>query len=755
VVILLAATLFAGSALLFLVQPIFAKMVLPFVGGAPAMWNTCVMGFQIALLAGYGYAHLSTTRLALARQVVLHVFLLTIAALALPIGLRMASPPPPDSSPIPWLIAGLAVSVALPFFVISATAPMLQRWFSVTRHRSASDPFFLYSASNAGSIVGLLSYPLLLEPALRLDEQSLLWTGGYGVLAILATVCGLLCWRDVDPAMSSTPNGADSNGMQVSSVGGRERGTWMFLAAVPSSLMLGVTTYVSTDIATVPLLWIIPLVLYLLSFIVAFSVKSQGSRGHTPTRGDLAPSRSATAAGASERLVTPVSRALPLLVLPMLLMLFTKTTLSAGLIIPFHLVTFFAAALVCHLRLFASRPSAAHLTEFYLWIAVGGMLGGIFNSLVAPALFTEIAEYPLALVAACALMPDRAPRDAAVPWRGGLVRIALVAALTAIIVIVELRIGLSPSTTLLLLSVPAVLTLSTVRYARYFGAAAGVIAAAGILHTASYGSVIHSERTFFGIHHVVSDMGGRYHALYHGTTLHGRQSLDPQRALDPLAYYHRTGPIGEVIGVFTARVPKAHVGVVGLGTGALAAYAERGQEWTFFEIDPAVARIAADPRYFTYLQRAAVPPRIVLGDARLSLSRVAPHTFDLLILDAFSSDAVPVHLLTREALEIYRRTLTDDGLLAFHISNRHLDLEPVLGTLAETERFSALVRTDPVTPESAADGKAASVWLVMSQSAAALLPLSRDRRWTAPHQGIRSSLWTDDYSNIWSVFKGG
>ncbi len=752
--ILLAATLFAGSALLFLVQPIFARMVLPFVGGAPALWNTCVMGFQIALLAGYGYAHFSTRRLTLGRQIILHAFLLSIAALALPITLRIASPPPADSSPIPWLIAALAVSVALPFFVIAATAPMLQRWFSVTRHRSASDPFFLYSASNAGSIVGLLSYPLLLEPALRLNQQSMFWTAGYGVVVALATTCGLLCWRDVDPAVS-IPGADDSNGTPVSNPGGRDRRRWMLLTAVPSSLMLGVTTYLSTDIAAVPLLWIIPLVLYLLSFIVAFSVKSQRSRGPTPARSALAPSRSDAAAGASQWLIAPVSRVLPLLALPMLMMLFTKSTLPARLVIPFHLVTFFTAALACHLRLFASRPSAAHLTEFYLWISVGGMLGGIFNSLVAPAMFTEIAEYPIALVAACALMPDRTSRDAAGPWRGGMVRLVLVAALTAIIAMLDSKIGLKPSTTLFLLLVPALLTLSTVRYAAYFGAAAGVIAVVGIFHTASYGSVIHSERTFFGVHHVVSDMGGQYHTLYHGTTLHGRQSLDPRRARDPLAYYHRSGPIGEVLGLFTDRVPNGRVGVVGLGTGALAAYAEHGQQWTFFEIDPAVARIAADPRYFTYLQSAVVPPRIVLGDARVSLSRVAPHTFDLLILDAFSSDAVPVHLLTREALAIYGNALTDSGLLAFHISNRHLDLEPVLGTLADAERFSALVRIDPVTGEKAAEGKTGSVWLVMSRSTDALQPLSRDRRWVAPHHSIGSSVWTDDYSNIWSVFRGG
>jgi spermidine synthase len=504
----------------------------------------------------------------------------------------------------------------------------------------------------------------------------------------------------------------------------------MVLAAVPSSLMLGVTTYLSTDIATVPLLWIIPLVLYLLSFIVSFSVRSQ-------------------------QLTLPVARVLPLFVLPMLLMLFTKSTLPAQLAIPFHLLTFFVAALSCHLRLFAARPSAGHLTEFYLWISVGGMFGGIFNSLVAPALFTEIAEYPLALVAACALMPDRTARDEARLWRGGVMRIALVAAVTTLIAILDSRIGLSPSTTLLLLNVPALLAFSTVRQARYFGAAAGVIAAIGIMHTASYGSVIHSERTFFGVHHVVSDVNGRYHALYHGTTLHGRQSVDPRRALDPLAYYHRSGPIGEVIGMFTHHVATARVGVVGLGTGALAAYAEPGQQWTFFEIDPAVVRIAQDPHYFTYLQRAAVAPRIVLGDARVSLSRVPPHSFDLLILDAFSSDAVPVHLLTREALTVYGNALTDGGLLAFHISNRHLDLEPVLSTLANAAQFAALVRSDQVRNDSTADGKASSVWLVMSRSADSLQPLTRDPWWVAPRQGTRSSLWTDDYSNIWSVFKGG
>jgi spermidine synthase len=338
-------------------------------------------------------------------------------------------------------------------------------------------------------------------------------------------------------------------------------------------------------------------------------------------------------------------------------------------------------------------------------------------------------------------------------WRGGVLRIVLVAALTASIAILVSRLGLTGRSMLALLGAPAFLIFSVSRRPLYFGAAVGAMAAAGVLYSGGYGTMIHRERTFFGVYRIIIDPTGRYRALYHGTTLHGSQSLDRTQSLEPLTYYHRTGPIGQFMGGFSNLHSKGHVGVIGLGTGSLAAYAMADQQWTFYEIDPAVARISANPRYFTYLMNASARSRIVLGDARLSLRNSSPHDYDLLVLDAFSSDAIPVHLLTREALEVYLGVLAEHGVIAFHISNRHLNLQPVLGRLADAKHLTALVRTDSATAETTKSGKLSSVWLLMARSRDDLLIPGADPRWVAPTTQAKGSLWTDDFSNIWSVFR--
>jgi spermidine synthase len=742
---LFAVTLFVSSALLFLLQPMFAKMVLPMLGGSPAVWNTCVVFFQAALLAGYAYVHIVTARLSLRAQVILHGALLLVAAVTFPIGLHAGWTPPTDHNPIPWLLQVLFVSVGLPFFVVSTTAPLLQKWFSGTGHPSASDPYFLYAASNAGSIVALLSYPVLVEPVLRLRDQSASWAIGYGVLAVLTTSCAVVAWRATQHAKvpQRTGAGAVPDGSNVAGRDGFRRELeaaptlpwsrrlkWLALAAAPSSLMLGVTTYLSTDIAAVPLLWIVPLVLYLVSFIAAFGTTSA-------------------------RLIDAARRALPLIVLPLVLVLFAQSTQPALLIISLHLAGFFVVALVCHFELATSRPSTVYLTEFYLWIAVGGFAGGLFNTLLAPVIFNSVAEYPAALAVACMLGSRRFQSElASSGWRSGVIRVALVGTCAASIAILAPRFALTSQGLLASLGVPALLSFSLSRRPVYFGAAVGAIAGAAGLYTAGYGTVIHRERTFFGVYRVILDPDGRYRSLYHGTTLHGRQSLDPSRSMEPLTYYHRTGPIGQLLTAFADRHPTGRVGAVGLGTGSLAPYATAGQHWTFYEIDPAVVRISEDPRYFTYLPNAPAGTCIVLGDARLSLTAAAPHAYDLLILDAFSSDAIPVHLLTREALGVYRNALAPNGVIAFHISNRHLDLQPVLANLAQDEHMAALIRSDAVTEESHRGGNTSSVWLVMAQAREDLSTLLADSRWVPPRREAASALWTDDFSNIWTVFRG-
>ena len=630
-VILFTLTLFVSSALLFLLQPMFAKMVLPLLGGTPAVWNTCVMFFQAALLLGYAYSHVTTTRLAVKWQLAVHAVLLLLVLLFLPIRVDPAWTPPTTANPIPWLISVLAVSVGLPFVAVSTTAPLIQRWFSKTRHRSADDPYFLYAASNTGSIAALLSYPLLVEPALQLGQQSVAWATGYGVLLMLTLTCAVIAWRmshepgssqgapcrDTPPVTAlPAPAALEPEGYAaavavrgdayaVPALSWSRRLKWVALSAAPSSLMLGVTTYLSTDIAAVPLLWVIPLFLYLVTFVAAFSLTSS-------------------------RVIGVSHRALPFVVMPLFMYLVSQTTLPVRYSIPLHLLAFCLTALICHLELAESRPPAWRLTEFYLWVAVGGLVGGVFNTLLAPVIFTQVAEYSIALLVAVSLPSDwRRPASGITRlWHGGVVRVMLVGAWTGGVAVIAARFGFSGGIVFALLGPAALLILGLSRTPKYFGAALAAMSAAGLLYNGGGDTVLYRERTFFGVYRVVTEAGG-YRALYHGTTLHGRQSLDPSGSMEPLSYYHRTGPIGEFLTRFAVGRPNGRVGVIGLGIGSLVTYASVNQRWTFYEIDPAIVRISSDPRYFTFLTNAATRPTIVLGDARLSLRAAVPRGYDL------------------------------------------------------------------------------------------------------------------------------
>jgi SAM-dependent methyltransferase len=757
--ILFAVSLFVSSALLFLVEPMFAKMVLPLLGGSPSVWNTCVVFFQAMLLCGYLYAHAVTAWLEFKWQTALHAVIVLATILLLPIAVPGGWTPPTGHNPTFWLLGLLLVSVGLPFFVVSSTAPLLQRWFSATDHNAATDPYFLYAASNAGSLLALLSYPLFFEPLLRLHAQSVVWTAGYLLLAGLILACTLATLRratggadsprrDASSSRSDTRRVADTPFRAASGAGGegaefplddvigegtsltwRRRLKWLALSAAPSSLLLGVTTFLSTDIAAIPLLWILPLVLYLLTFIVAFAVSS-------------------------ERLRTIAGRLLPISVLPLVLLLVSQTSQPAFLVIPVHLLAFLVTALVCHLELARSRPAPRYLTEFYLCVSLGGLLGGLFNTLVAPVLFARVLEYPLALVLACLLRPDtRNPGTEPGRATGSVVRVSAVTGVTFAVVLTASRQRMENHLLLALLSIPIFLafTLSR-RPVPFAGAIAGTLAA-GLLYSGYQGAVIHAERTFFGVYRVVDQAEG-YRSLFHGTTLHGRQSLDPARIHEPLTYYHRGGPIGQVFAALASRLESGRIGVVGLGTGTLAAYATPLQRWTFYEIDPAVIRLARDSGYFSFLTDTRADIQIVPGDARLSLAHAAPHEYDLLVLDAFSSDAIPMHLMTREALALYRSRLASGGILAFHISNRHLALEHVLARLAADAGMIAVVQTGPVRVAEVSSGIESSQWLLMAAAQGDFGGLGGDKRWLRAEANRATPLWTDDFSNILSAFAG-
>jgi hypothetical protein len=757
--VLFAITLFVAAALLFWVQPMFAKMVLPLLGGSPAVWNTCVVFFQAALLAGYGYAHVAPARFGARRHAALHLGLMLLPLLILPIGIPASWDRPYDAAPILWLLGLVALAVGLPFFVVATSAPLLQSWFAGTRHATAKDPYFLYAASNLGGLAALLSYPLLLEPHLGLATQSRLWTWGYGLLVVLTLACAMALWVSGTRRANEDVNRARAVGPLAPAVAspapsplplGRQL-RWLALAFVPSSLLLSVTTYLTTDIAAVPLLWVVPLALYLLTFIVAFARRRLMPR-------------------------VAVVTAMPLTILLVALALLVGATEPLVLLLPLHLAGLVVIGLVCHGELARDRPEAEHLTAFYLWLSLGGVLGGLFNALVAPLLFTGVAEYPLVLVFAAMLLPPRHARARAKKparqvsnwqvtigsWRLAIPRLDVLlplslGILTVVLILVAQSLALSsgPIRMAVTCGVPIVICYTFLERPLRFGLGIAALFAAGLFDHSLHGRVEYRQRTFFGVHRITTDEGGRYRLLFHGNTVHGMQNLDPVHAGDPLTYYHRTGPAGRLFAALDL-VPGRlrEVAVVGLGAGSLAAYGHSGQHWTFYEIDPAVVYIARDSGYFTFLRDCSAEQEFVVGDARLRLSEADGKRCDLLVLDAFGSDATPVHLLTREALQVYLARIKQDGILAFHISNRYLNLEPVLAELAGDSNLVCLTREElKVSSEETAEGKYPSIWVIMARTPAALQGVGQRSLWVPSQRVPGKAVWTDDYSDLLGQLK--
>jgi len=742
--LLFTITLLLSSTLLFAMEPMFAKMVLPRLGGTPATWITCMLFFQSALLAGYAYAHWSTARLG-RRQPVLHGLLLLLAVGVLPVSVPRGWAPGAAGSPVLSLLGLLVVAVGLPFFVVSATAPLLQRWFSATRHHLADDPYFLYRASNLGSMVALLAYPAVVEPRLRLADQGRWWAAGYLVLVVLTAACALAPRKTAAPP---PPDGATVEGTAdpppddppPPPLGLARRARWVALSFVPSSFMLAATTYVTTEIAAVPLLWVIPLAIYLLSFVVVFSRRPflfMGVAGQLQV----------------------------VLVLELVFLVLLQATQPVLLVVATILLALFLSALVCHGRLADDRPPSARLTEFYLWVALGGALGGVFNAVVAPLAFDSIVEYPLAIVAACLLRPPRpgsssagASRvlDVAFPVGVGL----LTAALTAAGLVAGLS-SLAARGVAFALALLACAALAG-RPVR-FGLAIGAVLLVGAVPVGSHKDTLFATRTFFGVLRVEADQATHRHLLIHGTTLHGAQSTEPGRRLQPQTYYDGQGPVGDVFSRLAAPGATPEVAVIGLGVGTLACYGRAGQRWTFYEIDPAVERIARDPRLFTYLRDCPPASGVVLGDARLSLSRRPGPRFGLIAVDAFNSDSIPVHLITKQALSLYLDRLAPGGVILVNITNRYLDMRTVVGDLAGDAGLAALV-ADDLHPS---DGRApatrtGSMWVVLARDRADLATLADlanpadlagGPRWKPLPARPGARVWTDDFSNLLEALK--
>lgn len=716
-----AGTMFLGAVLLFAVQPMFAKIALPLLGGSPSVWNTAMVFFQGVLLLAYLYAHLSTRWLGARRQSLLHGIVLAVAFAALPIA-AAAWAPPTAESPIPWLIGFFAASIGAPVFAVATTAPLLQRWFAGTDHPAAKDPYFLYGASNLGSLLALVAYPLVIERYLSLDTQRWVWSLGYGVLAVSIALSAVLLWLRSMPTPSVRESRPDE--MTSEKITWSQRGHWTLLAFVPSSLLLGLTTHISTDIAATPLFWVVPLTLYLLTFVLVFARR--------PLLRHTWMIRLQPYVFILLAIMFPLLRVIPI-------------WFGFGL----NLLAFFAAAMLCHGELAKRRPGPSRLTEFYLWMSIGGVLGGMLNTLLAPVVFDGVYEYPIVLALACLLRP---PRGGAAERSFAWLDLIVPATLFVILLLLNGRLHDLGSVGLLvfLIAIACLLLGSVERPLRFSLAFAAVVFMTGGFNN----PVVDQERSFFGVNRIREHESGRYMLLVHGNTVHGAQLLDPARRREPVTYFSREGPLGQLFDVLASRENVNHVGVAGLGVGSVACYRRPGQDWTFFEIDPVVARMARDTRYFHFITDCAPGEPIVLGDARLSLARTVPKQLDLLILDAFSSDSVPVHLITREALALYVSKLSEDGVLAFNISNRYLDMRPILANLAADAGLVAWSQFHQPGPEAEKqDKKLSSIWLVMTRRAQNLKPLDSDARWQrlAPQAGAR--LWTDDYSNIVSAIR--
>ena len=718
---LFTATIFLSSALLFLVQPMIARLVLPRLGGSPSVWNTCMVFFQAALLLGYVYADVSTRLLGVRKQAPWHLVFLLLPLLFLPLTLG-AGGPPSSASPVWWLLTTMTLRAGVPFFAVSASAPLLQRWFAILPLSSARDPYFLYAASNAGSMLALFAYPFLLEPSMAVTQQMRVWAIGYLVLLVLLASCsGVIYWFGRDESPASVPR-PDPDPISL-----RDRLVWVAYAFVPSSLMLGVTTHISAEIAAVPLLWVIPLALYLATFIVAFS-----SGVHYVDKW--------------------LVRLLPVFVLGALGTVLVNVVASWPIAV--HLAALFTAALACHRELARRRPTVQHLTEYYIWLSVGGLLGGVLNSLIAPHLFSRVLEYPLMLAAVATMKLSSRPRRLEPGSPSVLIGlpVVLLALGTAFwtMGLIDSQVGHQP----LVLATLLALAIGYMAYRAETFAATALMAVAAIafVRPPTFGTVLFAGRSFFGIHRVIDAPDHSYHLLQHGVTTHGRQQVSASARCEQTGYYHPSGPVGQVFRThpdgFTS------VAVIGLGTGALACYAGPDDSWTFFEIDPMVERIARDTRYFTYLANSPARLSVRLGDGRLTLQTVAPSTYDLLVVDAFSSDAIPVHLLTREAVDLYFSRLKPDGILALHISNRYLDLEPVIGAIAQQQHLFALANADANIPEQDLQvGRMPSHWVVLARTQASIRQLLDRPGWRQAATKASVTGWSDEYSNILRVMR--
>lgn len=728
--LLYAVVLLISSALLFVIQPMVGKMIHPLLGGTAAVWNVAMLFFQAILLAGYLYAHLTTRWLGTRRQAWLHLGVMAVGLLFLPVAFEPPGDPASLKMPVVWLLMALAVGVGWPFFVISASTPLLQKWFSTIDHPMAADPYHLYAASNVGSIIALLGYPFLVEPHIGVTAQNTLWAICYGLLCAGVIGCAAVLWksppRDPDDDEEAPP-AADKP------VTWRRRGLWVMWGFIPTSMFLGVTTFITTDIAPMPLLWIPPLAIYILSFIVTFA------------RRRIIP----------HRLWYTL---FPVALVALATLQLTDTTGPLLVVAAVHLVGLLVVCMAFHALLAEDRPHTDDLTDFYLWMSVGGVVGGVFNAVAAPFLFDQYLEYPMLLLIAALFFPVG-------EYRRLFTRLSVVLAAVAgaaftlndHVSFTELALESPGPVAGALAAIYAIPIVVGWLRARWLPLAVAVIAAGAVAEQVqTEPETLLVERSFFSTHSVSDQAHGQLRVLTHGRTRHGAQSTRSDTDHIPASYHHPDGPLGDVFfDLLNRRDSPRRVAVVGLGAGAVAGYQQPGDQLQidFYEIDPVVERIASNTDYFTYLHFCGDHCEVILGDGRLQLDAADDREYDLIVLDAYSSTAVPVHLLTREAVETYLERLRPDGILAFQITNQYLNLEPAVANVADDLGLEVRSRLDHRRgpPRALRYPAETSDWMIMARSPEHLRPLYNRPYWTTPEHPEQMRVWTDDYVNILDV----
>ncbi|HWN76987.1 MAG TPA: fused MFS/spermidine synthase [Bradyrhizobium sp.] len=727
ILIVYTVSIFVSALLLFSVQPLFTKMILPRLGGSPAVWSIAMVFFQSLLLGGYAYAHYLMTIRNRMIPVIVHLTLLIIALLTLPLAIGESWSSPPESGYALWLSGLFAVTIGLPFFALAANNPLLQAWFVRAGHPEARDPYFLYASSNIGSFLALLSYPALLEPMLSLRMQNLLWTCGYGLLIVLIAGCGILLLRAPPCQTLESTTGAAA----APAINWASRGRWVFLAAVPSGLLIAVTAHISTDVAAAPLLWVLPLSVYLLTWVLVFQARP------------LLPHRS-------------MLLLQPLAIVSVIMLLAGGTERNLFVLLGGHLFCFFVIAMACHGELARTRPPAQHLTGFYVALSLGGMVGGLFAGLIAPFSFSWIAEYPILVALAALCRPgNQAPAPRWGRWYWGALTLLAVMLIAPSYLSAEAAQYLDHfrMPIIIAVAIAAMIAAIILKVGRWKFAA--TIGLALLLIRILPGDRGHVEtvRSFFGVHKIVATTDGRYHLLMHGTTVHGAEKVlnDDGTPVtgrpEAISYYYKESGISRAIAAVRARKGgPLRAAVIGLGSAALTCASQPGENWKFFEIDQAIVDIARDPKRFSFIQKCHPDLQPVMGDARLTFAKEPDGVYDLIVVDAYSSDAIPVHLATREAMTIYKSKLAPHGTIVVHVSNRHLELASVIVGIANANNLKSWVYFN--NPRRDTEYILANNVVISARDESDVGDIAHSDAWKAASPDKLQRVWTDDYSNI-------